>query len=80
MGYRTMTKEQWDTDINKSLKEYITAAENVYHACRAMAEEVCQDFDVAHLGDASNLLLIEAHESEQKMQRAMKDYRLSQVI
>lgn len=69
----------WDTDINKALKAFITDAENVYHACKAMEEGVCQDWDVVHLADAANGLMIEARDSEKKMREAMKDYRISQV-
>ena len=69
----------WDTDINKALKDFIGAAENVYHACRAIEDGVCQDFDVAHLCDGANGLMIEARESEKKMQEAMKDHRLSRA-
>lgn len=72
-------KKLWCTDIDHALKEFIGAAENVYHACSGMEEEVCQDFDVAHLVDAANGLMIEAHDSEKKMQRAMKDYRISRI-
>ena len=47
--------------------------------CRAMEEDVCQDFDFSHLCDAANGLMIEARDSDEKMLRAMKDYRLSKV-
>lgn len=70
----------WDTDTNKALESFIAAAEDVYHSCKAMEEDVCQDFDVVHLADAAHGLILEARDSEKKMQEAMKDYRISQVI
>ena len=76
---KTNGKKLWDTDINRSRKDFIAAAENISHACRAMEEDVCQDFDLSHLCDAANGLMIEARDSDEKMLRAMKDYRLSKV-
>lgn len=78
-GLNGQKPNPWGGDVDRALKNLIDAAEGVYHSCTALEEGVPKNVDVAHLCNAANDLIIETHESKKKMERALKDYRLSQI-
>jgi len=79
---RQSTKpDPWGGDVDRAIKAFVSAAEDVYRACYTL--EACagirHDPDVVHVCNAGNGVIIKAKETAKKMEQSLKDYRISQI-
>lgn len=72
-------EERYDADINRAIETLISASEGVYHSCESLEVGVPKNADVAALCRAANKLMAETHYNARQFERALKDYRLSQI-